>query len=183
MQATRIKDVMVSLHEYETVFQEATLAEALVILDKEQKKSDYSQRDDKTILVIDKNYDVVGEISVFEILRVLEPKYEKLQVIALEFPSASKAKLFMVFKKLQLWEEPLKSIYAKATRLKVKDIMYVPSDVERVDHYATLGDVLHRLVAGYQHPLLVTRGGHITGTLRMGDVFREIYNKNPTSTP
>ena len=130
--------------------------------------------------MIDKNYDVVGETSVFEILRVLKPQHGKFQEVGIEFSSISEAKSLMVFNKLRLWEESLKSICAKATQLQVKDIMYVPSDVERVDHFATLGDVLHRVVAGYQHPLLVTKEGHITGILRMIDVFHEIYNKNIT---
>jgi CBS domain containing-hemolysin-like protein len=181
MQATRIKDVMVSIYEYATVSQEATLAEALVTLEKEQKKGDSSRGHSKICLVIDENYDVVGETSVFEILRVLEPQQGKFQEVGIEFSSISEEKSLMGFKKLHLWEEPLKSIFEKATQLQVKDIMYVPSDVERVDHFATLGDVVHRVVAGYQHPLLVTKGGHITGILRMGDVFREIYNKNLTS--
>ena len=78
---------------------------------------------------------------------------------------------------MHLWAEPLRSIHAKANRLKVKDIMHVPSDVEYVDYCATLGAVVHQAAVGDQHPLLVTRGKTITGMLRMKDIFRKLREK------
>ena len=185
MQSVKVKDLMVPLHEYTTVSQDATLGEALVILENAQKEIDPSRSRHRIILVDDMNKDVVGETTIRDILRVLEPQDRKLPNIGVrssagygEESSTGYGEEFMkVIEELPLWTEPLKSICVKATKLKVRDIMYVPSDVEYVDDCATLADVVHQVLGGDQHFLFTMRDNRIMGILRRTDVFRKIREK------
>jgi predicted transcriptional regulator len=52
--------------------------------------------------------------------------------------------------------------------------MYSPSEGEYVEEEASLAEAIHQLVVGHHQSLLVTRGGEITGILRLTDVFSEI---------
>ena len=177
MQSSKVKDLMVPLHEYATVSQEATLGKALVISENAQKEIDLSRSRHRTILVIDMNENVVGEITALDILRVLEPQYGKLQNIEVRSSAGYGEEFMNVNEELPLWNELLMCICAKATKLKVKDIMYVPSDVEFVDDCATLGDVVHQVLAAHQHFLFTTRDNRIMGLLRRTDVFGKLREK------
>ena len=178
MQSTKVEDLMVSLHEYATVYQEASLAEALAVFGRAQKKSDPSRRHHRTILVLDMDNSVVGEITHLDILRVITPQHGKFLEKGVKSSAGNGRKSLKVLEELHLWAELLRSIHAKANRLKVKDIMYVPSDVEYVDYCTTLCAVVHQAAVGVQHPLLVTRGNTITGMLRMKDIFKKLREED-----
>jgi CBS domain containing-hemolysin-like protein len=60
--------------------------------------------------------------------------------------------------------------------IKVKEIMYTPTEGEYVDDEATLDQAIHQLVIGRHQSLLVTKGEDIVGILRLTDVFAEICN-------
>ena len=74
----------------------------------------------------------------------------------------------------QLWEKPLNDICRKAFSVRVKNIMYTPTEGEYVDEDASLGEALHQLLMGHHPSLLVTRGNDIVGILRLTDVFKAV---------
>jgi CBS domain-containing protein len=175
MKSTTVKDLMVPLAEYAIVLEEATLAEAILALEKAQMEFAPSQHRHRAILVLDMNKKVVGKISMLDVLRGLEPKYGKIeQTGMLSRAGFSPEFLKSMLEKYSLWAKPLKAICAKAARLKVRHFMYTPSDGEYVDEGATLSQAIHQLVMGHHHSLLVTRGDEIVGILRLSDVFKEI---------
>jgi predicted transcriptional regulator len=77
--------------------------------------------------------------------------------------------------KYALWQKPLEDICRRAPQIKVKDIMYTPTEGEYVHEEATLDQALHQLVVGHHQSLLVTKDGkEIVGILRLTDVFQEV---------
>jgi predicted transcriptional regulator len=50
--------------------------------------------------------------------------------------------------------------------------MYTPSEGEKIDADATMGEALHSLILGHHQSLLVTGDGEIVGILRLVDVFK-----------
>jgi len=170
-----VKDLMVPLSEYVTVSEEATLYDAVLALEKAQEVFDPQKHRHRAVLAFDKNNKVVGKLGQLDILRTLEPKYAEMGDLGpLSRAGFSPQFLKSMIEKFALWDKPLTDICSKAARLKVKDIMYTPTEGEYVEESASLGAAVHQLVMGHHQSLLVTRGKEIVGILRLVDVFKEI---------
>lgn len=177
MKKIKIKDMMVPLANYATVSEDATLYEAVAALEEAQKKLEGKTHRHRAILVFDKNSRLVGKLGQLDILRGLEPKYERIG----DLKSVSRFGLspeFMrsMIKDQGLWQKPLDDICRKAAQIKVTEIMYTPSQDEYVDEEASLDIGIHQLVMGRHQSLIVTRGEAIVGILRLTDVVETICN-------
>jgi CBS domain-containing protein len=174
MQPT-VKDLMVPLHEYATVSEEATLFEAVIALEKAQSEFDQNRYRHRAVLILDKNGNVIGKVSQLDILRALEPKYGEMgdHIPLTRFGYSSKF-MSSLLEKFSLWETPILETCKKAMEQKVTAFMYVPSEGEYVEENSTLTDAIHHLVMGHHQSLLVTKDNKIVGILRLTDVFKEI---------
>ncbi len=175
MKTISVKVMMVPLAEYATVSEEATLFDAVLALEKAQEAFDPKKHRHRAILVFDKKNKIVGKLGQLDILRALEPRYAEMGDLGtLSRTGFSPQFLRSMVEKFALWDESLRDICSKAARLKVKDIMYTPTEGEYVEESASLGDAIHQLLMGHHQSLLVTRGKEIVGILRLVDVFKEI---------
>ncbi len=178
MESNTVKDLMFTLSEYATVSKDATLYDAVLALEKAQKDFDLTRYPHRAVLVFDDNNKVVGKISQIDILRALEPKYEKMgDLRSLSRFGVSPKFLKSLREQFRLWEKPLNDICRKAAKLKVESFMHSPTLGEYVDENASLDEALHRLVMGHHQSLLVTRADEIVGILKLTDVFSEICKK------
>lgn len=170
MKTVRVKDVMVSLADYATVSEDATLYDAVLALEAAQTEFDQSRYRHRAVLVYDKNKTIVGKISQMDVLVALEPNY---QTMALEKMSRFGYGLeyMKAFSQKNLWDKPLRDICRKASSLVVKDFMYTPKQGEYIPEDATLDEAIHQLIIGKHQSLLVTSHLEITGILRLTDVF------------
>lgn len=175
MKKRTIKEIMIPFAEYAAVHQDATLYEAVLALEKAQQEFDqiryYRHR---AILVYDDNKRIVGKLSQLDVLKALEPKYKDVGDEAMHRFGLSKDYLSKLHEQFRLWDKPLNNLCQKAAKLKVKTIMYAPTEGECVSEDASLDEAIHQLVVGHHQSLLVTRGGAIVGILRLTDVFREV---------
>jgi len=181
MRTIMVKELMIPIDEYATVPEEATMYEAILALEIAQKAFEPSKHKHRAILVLDRDKNVVGKISMFDILIALEPKYENLDDIggySLEFIKS-------ILKDSVLWNEPLELVCDRARNLKVSDFMEVLSDGVYIGENDTLGKAIHQLVISRYHSLLVTRDKKVVGVLRLSDVFTQICDKikNKTCNP
>lgn len=175
MKTISVKDLTVPLSEYTTVSQEATLYDAVLALEAAQEVFDPQRHRHKGVLVFDKNNKIVGKLGQLDILRTLEPKYAEMGTLGpLSRAGFSPQFLRSMVEKFALWDKPLSDICSKAAKLKVKDIMYTPTEGEYVEENASLGEAIHQQVMGHHQSLLVTRGEEIVGILRLVDVFKEV---------
>ena len=181
MKTIAVKDLMVPLSEYATVFQEATLYDAVLALEKAQQTFDPEKHRHRAVLVYDKDNKVVGKLGQLDILKTLEPKYAEMGDLGpLSRAGFSPEFLKSMIEKFALWDKPLSDICSKAAGLKVKDIMYTPTEGEYVEESASLGEAIHQLVMGHHQSLLVTRRKEIVGILRLVDVFRRVLEAMKT---
>jgi len=166
---------MVPLAEYATVSEEATLYDAVLALEKAQEAFDPKRHRHRAVLVFDKKNKIVGKLGQLDILRSLEPRYAEMGDLGpLSRAGFSPQFLRSMVEKFALWDESLRDICSKAARLKVKDIMYTPTEGEYVEESASLGEAIHQLVMGHHQSLLVNRGEEIVGILRLVDVFKDV---------
>ncbi len=184
MKSILVKDIMVPLSEYTSVTEDATLSDALDVLESAQEEFYKSRNRHKAVLVCEKKSGkVIGKLSQLDVIRSLEPKYEFFtEEKPLPFAGASHfgfSPKFMkdILEQYELWYEPIKEICKNAGFQKVKDIMQTPSSGEFVKDDANLGEAIHQLIMGHHQSLLVTQKKNIVGILRLTDVFREICKR------
>jgi hypothetical protein len=120
-------------------------------------------------------------ISQLDLIRGLEPGYKEMGHIK----GISQTGFSLVFfksmiEKYNLWQRPLDHIYSKASEIKVKDAMYIPTESEYVEEGASLNEAMHQLIMGHHQSLLVMRGEKTVGILRLTDVFDEVYQRIKT---
>jgi hypothetical protein len=128
------------------------------------------------VLVYDKNQKIVGKVSIRCILQSLEPKYCQIQNsdghdIGLSRFGFSDDFLNSMVKNFCLWDESLEELVKHASTLKVKNIMYTPTNGEYVDEEASVAEAVHQFILGCHQSLLVTKDKKVTGVLRLVDMF------------
>ena len=176
MKTRKVKDLMVPLAEYATVNEEASLHAAVLALEEAQKHFRQDRYKHRAILVLDKSKHVVGKLSQLDVLKGLEGGYKKMgDFKGISHTGFSTEFIKSMVDKYDLWQKPLEDICRRSPHIKVKDIMYTPTEGEYVHQEATLDQALHQLVVGHHQSLLVTRDGkEIVGILRLTDVFQEV---------
>lgn len=70
---------MVPIEEYATVGEDATLIDAVMALEKAQLEFDQTRYRHRAILVLNENNHVIGKISQHDVIKALEPHYQKIK--------------------------------------------------------------------------------------------------------
>ena len=180
MKSKTVKEFMVPIDEYATVGEDATMIDAVMALENAQMEFDQTRYRHRAVLVLDENNHVIGKISQHDVIKALEPRYQKSSLReqgALSRFGLSDFFMNAALKEYSFWEEPLHNLCEKAAELKVKDFMHMPSQGEFVEENATMNEAIHRLILGEHHSLLITRGKEIVGVLRVVDVFEMVSNE------
>jgi CBS domain-containing protein len=170
-----VEDMMVPVAEYATVSEEATLFEAVVALERAQRRFDESHYKHRAILVFGTGGRIVGKVSQLDVVRCLEPNARDAD----DFGAVQRFGFSPVFirsthETFGQWQKPLDDICDRSAFIMVKDIMYTPDEGEYVDENASLDAAIHLLVSGRHQSLLVTRKDDVVGILRLSDVFMEV---------
>ena len=178
MKEIQIKELMIPLEEYATIDEDATLFDAVMALEKAQDEINRAERKylHRAILVYNKNKKIVGKLSQLDILKGLEPKYKSATGDSGRMMTSGFSQNFLksLVKQFALWDKPLADICQKASAMKVKDCMYIPSEGEFVDANDSMAVAIHQLVVGHHQSLLIIKDKNIVGILRLTDVFREV---------
>ncbi len=179
MKTRMVKDLMVPLQEYATVNEEASLYAAVLALEEAQKRFHQDRYKHRAILVLDMSGRVAGKLSQLDVLKGLEAGYKKMgDFKGISHTGFSTEFIKSMVDKYDLWKKPLEDICRRSPHIKVKDIMYTPTEGEYVPMDATLDQAIHQLVVGHHQSLLVTKDGkEIVGILRLTDVFQEISER------
>lgn len=175
MELINIKDIMIPLEDYATVSEDVTLAEAVLALEDAQSNFDQDRYRHRAILVYDKNKKIVGKLSQLDVLQALEPKYQGAgDFKELDQFGINADYIRNLIDELGLLKKPVQDICKRAAEVKVKNIMYTPTQGEFVSEKATLNEAIVQLLLGKHQSLLVTRSGDIVGILRLTDVFKKV---------
>jgi CBS domain-containing protein len=155
-----VKDLMVPLEEYSRVSEDATLLDAIQTLERAQVEAsaDPGRPKDRAVLVQAKDGRVIGKLSLWDVLRGLEPRYEDpIEVIIDDY---------------FLWTHAMfVNLAEKAKAIKAKDLLRELSHGEMIKEDAPLDVAVHQLVRDRLLSLLVERGDRVIGVLRLSDVF------------
>ena len=173
--------LMVPLNEYATVPKDANLFEAILALEKAQSVFDIKKHKHRAILVLNENKQVVGKLTMVDILKALEPKYGELDAKGTLSRSGHSPDLIKdMLKDNYLWSGTLEFICSRASDLMVMDLMEVPKEEVYIDADATLDEAIHQLVIYRHASLIVQSDKKVVGILRLSDVFSKICEEIKT---
>jgi len=178
MKKITVKELMVPLEGYPTVPEDASVYEAVIALEKAQEAFYQTRYRHRAILVRDNSKRIVGKVSQWDFIKSLEPKYEGLgDMRSTSLSGLSPLLIKSMMDSSRLWQDDIDFLCQRAAGKKVKDIMYRPTEGEKVEENATLGEALHTLIVGHHQSLLVTREKNIVGILRLTDMFKLICER------
>ena len=169
MKNIRVKDIMIPVDDYLKVKEDESLYNVFQAWENERRAA--PNRAHRDVLVVDDDGGFLGKLTMADIFRGLEPNYAKLffdrknTVLTRDFYRDA-------VKDFNLWQDPIKNLCERGSRLKVSEIMHVPEKDEFLNEEDSLEKALHEYVMGYHQPLLVRNSDGITGVLR----FEDIYN-------
>lgn len=173
---TLVKDLMIPLADYATVSQEDTLYDAVIALEKADRRLHHGTYRHRAVLVLDENNQIVGKLSQLDFLKALEPRYKEItDSKSLDRFGLSASFIRSMIASQGLWQKPLDNICARASHIKVKEVMYTPAEGEYVEETASIDEAIHQLIMGHHQSLLVTSNARVVGVLRLTDVFTEVY--------
>ncbi len=176
MKEKKVSEVMVPISDYATISEDATLAEAIKELHESQKDTKYTRKH-RAILAYNKDSNITGKVSFRCIFKALEPKYrqfehsENIGSIGLSRFGFSSDFISSLVENYGLWDETLEELVSKASNIKIKEIMYTPSNSEYVDEDSPVAEAVHQFIMGCHQSLLVTKDGGVTGIVRLVDLF------------
>ncbi|WP_419784916.1 HPP family protein [Pseudodesulfovibrio sp.] len=163
-----VKDLMIPVGEYRTIGKDAVFGEVAAAL---------AENGHRDVLVVDKNGNLAGVLTMTDIMVALEPNYKKLGKKDLGSDTLSNRYVSDIFKEFGLWSDTLTKICRAGYEISVAEAMYVPAETEYLEEDDDLEHAIHRFIIGTHQPLIVRKNGTITGVLRLGDVFGEITRR------
>jgi len=165
-----VRDVIVDLDRVPKVHQDATLLDAVKVLDVAQENRPGGRLPFRVVLVIDDNDEVVGKLGHLAFLRALEPGYESQHDKDSMYRSHVDPDLVESMSgHLRLLQPGFPNCCFRAAHFRVKDVMH-PLE-EAIDENMLLISAVSILVKLRALSVLVRRGDCIIGILRLADVF------------
>lgn len=173
MEPTRVQDIMLSLSEYAVVSEDATLAEALRVLDEAQEKVPPGRQPHRAVLVRNKAGEIVGKLGHLAFLAALLPRGRTLFVDSrVERAGIGDDLIESSVRALSLLDDDLVDLCERASHVRVGDAC-MPIDVH-LDCKASLAEAIRKLTERRTLSLLVTCRGETVGILRLSDLFEEL---------
>lgn len=181
METKRVRDLMLTLNDYATVSQDASLVEALRALEQAQVRLPPERQPHRAVLIVDDEGRVVGKIGQLGFLKALEPKYSHLgDLHTLSRAGLSTDFLNSMMENLRLWSDSMSEVCRRARLIRVKDAMTPVA--ESIDEDAPITEAIHTIVVRQTLSILVTRGEAVVGILRLSDLFTEVAESVRAST-
>ena len=185
MQLKTIKDLMVPKNEYAKISADSTLSDAALTLQEVQQQElrlDPTRHRDRAIFVVDEYDQVIGKLSMLNVLRGLLPRYDRVRgsrasSMAATRVGSARLNIDSQERAVGLWNKPLTNLIKKASTVKVRNLIREIVPGETVDEGASLDTALYQMIVGRFQSLLVTRDSKVIGILRLTDVYDEISEK------
>lgn len=168
-----VKEIMRPLDECAVVKDGATLADAVVALEKAQSRLPAGRQKHRAVLVEDAQGKIVGKLGYLGFLKALEPKYSNVgDVDRLARAGVGTELIDVIMDSFQFWQDDLEMVRNRARATRVKDVM-VPIE-DSLDVNSTITDAMHHLIMKQSLSVVVMQHGVAVGILRLSDLFDEV---------
>lgn len=180
MAIRKVKELMVPLSEYPAVAEDASLLEAVQVLDRAQDNLPPGRQPYRAVLVVDSDRRVVGKIGQLGLLKALEPQ----STVVDDMPTLNRAgvsdrTLDSAMQHHRLFQQEMSDLCLAARSLRVRNVMHPIT--EHIDYEASLCEAAHQMVVWQTLSILVTRGNETVGLIRLADLCDEVVKDMKTA--
>lgn len=184
MNKRRVEELMIPIDEFLTVSVEDSFTEAVKGLEKARDEYKAGIRKARVLLVVDAQNAVVGKLSPLDLLRGMEPHYDKL-LDTHQSAHISKFNYLIqsLSEELEQVSSPWDHLCETAKTAKVKDFVRNPPQSQVIQGSETMNEAIHRFILAGHDSLFVNRGLKLVGMLSFGVVFREILDRINNECP
>ncbi|MFC1733986.1 HPP family protein [candidate division KSB1 bacterium] len=181
MYGKTVKDLMLPVGQYATVFEDATIMDAIAALEKAQANLSPGSFRHNAVIVLDKEKHLKGYLGIRTLLKALEPKYTQVQEFdRLAKKGVSTPFILSLMHDLHLWQGNSKTLLHRARTQYVKNVM--KPVVDCIDENAPLFEGLHMIIMRQTMSVPVSRNDKVVGILRLADIFTEISHTLKTGS-
>ena len=168
------RNLMKPVADFPRISVQATFAEAIEALRRSQEDYLAGKRKQRILLVEDQDGNVLGKLSPMDVVRGLEPRYDKIDSMQENILYGVPHIVKSMKDEFRLWHEPLTDLCRKAGDLRIESFLNKPDP----DHSVAIDDQLdkafHLFVTLRHDSLYVLEGERIIGLLRFSDVYAAI---------
>lgn len=172
---------MVPTERFPTILNSATFTEAVLALEEAQEAFTAGKQEQRILLVLDEEKKIVGKLTPMDIIRGLEPNYDKLvDKDTGAFISNVNYVIDSMKKAAQLWASPIDDLCKTVKDVKIRDFLKNTPKSQLIDTEASLNMALHAFYLFRHDALFAMDGNTVAGVLRFSDVYREIQRQIKT---
>ncbi|TWI74146.1 CBS domain protein [Desulfobotulus alkaliphilus] len=173
-----VRDFMVPTEKFPTIQDSATFTEAVLALEASQEAFLAGKQEQRILLVFDDAGKIVGKLTPIDIVRGLEPNFDKVvDKEAGAFISNVNYVIDSMKKQTQLWSKPIDDLCVRAKDMRVRDFVKSTPRSQIIGADASLNDALHAFVIFGHDAIFAMDGPVVAGVLRFSDVYREIQRQ------
>lgn len=173
-----VRDIMISIDDYPTLRQDATLYDALNVLDQARVKSTENEEPFKAVLVKDINGRIIGKAGLLSLIMAMNSCLINKNIKSKY--NVSNEEIDAVRDQMDFWKDNLRELSFDAETIMIKDIMQPVENC--IDINAKVDDAINKLSIYNTISILVIDGTKIVGIIRLSDIFNEfksfVLNKN-----
>lgn len=178
MDKLKVEDLMVPVNEMASVNENAGFVEVVEGLAQVLEEFKQNKRRSRTLLVVDDHGTVKGKITPTDILRSLEPNYEKLLDEGFSTQVGKFGYLIDSMREgVQQASLPWSGMCSRIKNLKVKDFIKAPAASQIIQADETMDEAIHRFVLAKHDALFVTDGKFFVGLLGLSPVYQELVDR------
>jgi len=169
-----IQELMRPLDQFPRISAQALFHDVMDALD--QANAEYLSGVSKQRLLLVENSDgtILGKISPKDVLRSLEPQYDKINSFKDDIRFGLPQLVETMKRDFLLWQDPLGDLCRKAAEIRADKIMSRPSPVQGVKISDRIDNAFHLFATTGHDSLYVTQDDEIIGLLRFTDIYAAI---------
>jgi len=163
----RARDIMIPLEAYTTLDPEATVQEAILKIKRSFEELLTTSRlmtsGHRSLLVLDKRGELIGILSILDLLGALRPSY-----LSAPKPSLADSMQYSAM----FWTGLFTSQVKQLAKKRIGNIMSTPPPA--IDEDTNLMEIINLLYTEQSRRLVVTRQGKVVGVVREQEIFFEV---------
>lgn len=178
MDKRKVEDLMIPIDQFLTVSVDDSFTDAVKGLEKARDEYKAGIRKARVLLIVDAQNAVVGKLSPIDLLRGMEPHYDKL-LNTKKSVHVSKFSYLIdsLTEELEHSSGPWDRLCDTAKHAKVKDFVRNPPQSQIIQGSETMNEAIHRFILAGHDTLFVNHGLKLVGLLSFGVVFHAILDK------
>ncbi|WP_051822734.1 CBS domain-containing protein [Desulfonatronum thiodismutans] len=170
----QISELMRPVDQFPRISDQAFFYEVMQALEKANEEFLAGKAKQRILLVEDQSGSVVGKISPKDVVRSLEPQYDKIDSFKDDIRYGLPQIVESMKRDYMLWQEPLSDLCSKAGEIKAERMVSKPGAVDSVKLTDRMDSAFHLFVTTGHDSLYVMDGENIVGLLRFSDIYTAI---------